>query len=107
MFFLIPRERWSAQGDSLAVAMSFVVRWREIITLLTSLLILGSLSWLAAAASSGPLGTSFLKYVGPNPNEVAIAAISICGTSALLTMVIPRLVLSLTHWLTQRDSAAK
>ncbi len=107
MYFLIPRDRWVAQGDSFAVAMSFVVRWREVVTLLTSLLILGILSWLAATASSGPLGTSFLKFVGPMPNQVALAAVSICGISALLTMVLPRLVLSIMHWLSHRESTTK
>ena len=87
--------------------MSFVLRWREVVTLLVSLVILGILSWLAAAASSGPLGVSFLKFVGPMPNQVALAAISICGLAALLTMVVPRLVLSIIHWLTHRESATK
>ena len=107
IYFLIPRERWVAQGDSLAIAMSFVLRWREVVTLLVSLVILGTLSWLAAAASSGPLGMSFLKFVGPMPNQVALAAFSICGVAALLTMVVPRLVLSIIHWLTHRESATK
>jgi hypothetical protein len=107
IYFLIPRERWVAQGDSLAIAMSFVLRWREVFTLLVSLVILGILSWLAAAASSGPLGMSFLKFVGPIPNQVALAAISTCGFAALLTMVLPRLVLSIIHWLTHRESATK
>jgi hypothetical protein len=107
MFFLIPRERWIAQGDSLAVALSFAVRWRELVTLVISSLILGTLVWLAAAASSGSLGTSFLKYVGPMPNQVAFAAVAICGLAALLTMVLPRLVLSITHCLTHRESPTK
>lgn len=107
IYFLIPRERWVAQGDSLAVAMSFVLRWREVVTLIFSLGILGILLWLATAVSSGALGTSFLKFVGPMPNQVAIAAISICGLAALLTMVLPRLVLSIIHWLTHRESATK
>jgi hypothetical protein len=107
IYFLIPRERWVAQGDSLAIAMSFVLRWREVVTLLVSLVILGTLSWLAAAASSGPLGMSFLKFVGPMPSQVALAAFSICGVAALLTMVVPRLVLSIIHWLTHRESATK
>ena len=107
IYFLIPRERWVAQGDSLAVAMSFVLRWREIVTLLVSLVVLGALTWLVAAASSGPLGTSFLKFVGPMPNQVALAAMTICGLAALVTMVLPRVVLSIIHWLTHRESATK
>ena len=36
IYFLMPRERWVAQGDSIAIALSFVVRWREVVTLLVS-----------------------------------------------------------------------
>jgi hypothetical protein len=107
IYFLLPRERWDAQGDSLAVAMSFVLRWREMVTLFVALATLGILVWLTTAASSGSLGTSFLKYVGPMPNQVALAAISICGATALLTLLLPRLVLSVIHWLNHRDVAAK
>jgi hypothetical protein len=103
----LPRERWVAQGDSLAVAMSFVLRWREMVTLFVALATLGILVWLTTAVSGGSLGTSFLKYLGPMPNQAALAAISICGVAALLTLLLPRLVLSVIHWLNHRDLAAK
>lgn len=105
--FLIPRERWAAQGDSIATALSFVVRWREIVTLLVSVGLLSAFVWIAAAASSGPLGTGFLKFIGPVPAEVAVAAISVCGVSALLTLVIPRTVMSLLHCWSNRESIPK
>ena len=107
IYFLLPRERWVAQGDSLAVAMSFLLRWREMLSLFVALATLGILVWLTTAASGGSLGTSFLKYVGPMPNQVALAAISICGAAALLTLLLPRLVLSVIHWLNHRDLAEK
>jgi hypothetical protein len=107
IYFLIPRERWSAQGDSIAIALSFVVRWREVVTLLISVGLLSIFVWIAAAASSGPLGTGFLKFIGPVPAEVAFAAISVCGVSALLTLVIPRTAMSLLHCWSNREANTK
>ena len=107
IYFLIPRERWAAQGDSIAIALSFVVRWREVVTLLVSVGLLSIFVWIAAAASSGPLGTGFLKFIGPVPADVAFAAISVCGVSALLTLVIPRTVMSLLHCWSNREAITK
>lgn len=107
IYFLIPRERWAAQGDSVAIALSYVVRWREVVTLLVSVGLLSFFVWIAAAASSGPLGTGFLKFIGPVPAEVAFAAISVCGVSALLTLVIPRTVMSLLHCWFNREANTK
>jgi hypothetical protein len=107
IYFLMPRERWAAQGDSIAVALSFVVRWREVVTLLVSIGLLATFVWITAAASSGPLGTGLLKFIGPMPAEVAVAAISVCGVSALLTLVIPRTVMSLLHCWSNREAITK
>lgn len=107
IYFLIPRERWSAQGDSIAIALSFVVRWREVVTLLVSVGLLSVFVWIAAAASSGSLGIGYLKFVGPVPTEVAAAAIAVCGLSALLTLVIPRTVMSLLHCWFNREAITK
>lgn len=107
IYFLIPRERWSAQGDSIAIALSFVVRWREVVTLLASVGLLSIFVWIATAASSGSLGIGYLKFVGPVPTEVAAAAIAVCGLSALLTLVIPRTVMSLLHCWFNREAITK
>jgi len=107
IYFLIPRKRWSAQGDSIAIALSFVVRWREVVTLLVSVGLLSILVWITAAASSGSLGIGYLKFVGPVPTEVAAAAIAVCGLSALLTLVIPRTVMSLLHCWFNREAITK
>lgn len=107
IYFLLPRERWEAQGDSVAVALSFVVRWREVVTLLVSVGLLSAFVWIAASASSGSLGTGYLKFVGPVPSQVAFAAISVCGLSALLTLVLPRTVMSLLHRWSNRESIPK
>lgn len=105
--FLIPRERWAAQGDSIAVALSFVVRGREIVTLVSAIGLLSLFGWVAASASSGPLGSAYLKFVGPVPSQVAGAAIAICGTSALLMLLIPRVIMSIIHCRSHRDTVSK
>jgi hypothetical protein len=105
--FLLPKERWSAQGDSITVALSFVIRWREIFTLCSAIGLLSVFVWIAASASSGPLGTGYLKFIGPMPTQVAIAAITVCGLSALLTLVIPRTVMSLLHCWSNREVIPK
>ena len=107
MYFLLPRERWSAQGDSVAVALSFVIRWREVFTLLVSVALLSIMSWIAAAASSGSLGTDSLEFIGPVPSKVAFASVAVCGLSALLTLVIPRTVMSLLHCWSNREAITK
>jgi hypothetical protein len=107
IYFLMPRDRWDAQGDSLAISMSFIVRWREVITLMVSTGLLTVMLWLAACASSGPLGTGYLKFVGPVPGELAFAAIAVCGLSALITLVVPRTVMSMMYWWSHRESDTK
>jgi hypothetical protein len=107
IYFLLPRERWSAQGDSIAIALSFVVRWREVVTLLVSISLLSVMVWIAASVSSGSLGTGYLKFIGPVPSQMAFAAISVCGISALLTLLLPRTVMSLMHYWSNRDAVSK
>ncbi len=107
MYFLIPRERWSAQGESLPSTLSFVVRWRELVTLAISISLLSVLIWLAASISSGSLGTGYLKFIGPMPAQMAFAAISVCGLSALLSLVLPRTVMSLLHYWSNREAITK
>jgi len=41
------------------------------------------------------------------PTEVAAAAIAVCGLSALLTLVIPRTVMSLLHCWFNREAITK
>lgn len=107
MYFLIPRERWSAQGESLPVTLSFVLRWRELVTLVISIGLLSALIWLASSVSSGSLGTGYLKFIGPMPSQTAFAAVSVCGLSALLSLVLPRTVMSLIHYWSNREAITK
>jgi hypothetical protein len=107
IYLLIPRERWSAQGESLPSTLSFVVRWRELVTLTISISLLSVLIWLAASISSGSLGTGYLKFIGPMPAQMAFAAISVCGLSALLSLVLPRTVMSLLHYWSNREAITK
>lgn len=107
IYLLIPRERWSAQGDSIAASLSFVVRWRELFTLFISIGLFSILTWVAASVSSGPLGNGFLKFIGPVPSQMVLATISVCGLSALLSFVLPRTVMSLLHYWSNREANTK
>ncbi len=107
MYYLIPREIWLAQGESLPAALSFVLRWRELVTLAMSISLLSILIWLAANISSGSLGTGYLKFIGPMPAHMAFAAILVCGFSALLSLVLPRTVMSLLHFWSNREVITK
>ena len=107
IYFLIPRVLWVVQGDSLATSMSFIVRWREVATLMISTGLLATMLWIAACASSGPLGTGYLKFVGPVPGELALAAVTVCGLSALATLVLPRTAMSMIYWWSHRESDTK
>lgn len=107
IYFLLPRERWSAQGDSVATSLSFIVRWREVVTLLISIGLLSLFVWIAASISSGSLGSGYLKFIGPVPSQAAFAALSVCGISALLTLILPRMVMSLMHYWSNREVITK
>jgi hypothetical protein len=74
---------------------------------LVSVGLLSAFVWIAAAASSGSLGTGYLKFIGPVPSQVAFAAVAVCGVSALLTLVIPRTVMSLLHCWSNRETITK
>ncbi len=107
IYFLLPRERWSAQGDSVATSLSFIVRWREVVTLLISIGLLSLFVWIAASISSGSLGSGYLRFIGPVPSQAAFAALSVCGISALLTLILPRMVMSLMHYWSNREVITK
>lgn len=107
IYFLIPREPWKAQGDSLPIALSHTVRWREFIRIIVALAVFAGGTWLVTNFSSGTLGQAYLAYIGPKPNEVAIQLIKISGISALITLLGPRIILSLIHWWLNRPKPKK
>ena len=107
IYFLLPRERWSVQGDSVATSLTYIVRWREVVTLLISIGLLSLFVWIAASISSGSLGSGYLKFIGPVPSQAAFAALLVCGISALLTLILPRMVMSLMHYWSNREVITK
>lgn len=107
IYFLIPREPWKAQGDSLPIALSHTVRWREFVRIIVSLTVFAIATWLVTNFSSGTLGQAYLAYIGPKPNEVVIQLIKISGISALVTLLAPRVILSLIHWWINRPKPQK
>lgn len=107
IYLLLPRERWSAEGNTLATALSFVLRWREVAVLLVSTTLLALFVLIAASVSSGSLGTGNLNFIGPSPSKMALAVFSVCGLSALMCLVLPRTVMTLIHYRSIREDITK
>jgi len=103
IYFLIPREPWKAKGDSLPITLSYVVRLSEITRIIFAILVLVFCTYFVTAFSGGPLGTGYLSFIGPDPIEAVNWVIKAVGSSALITLVLPRLILSLIYWWTNRE----
>lgn len=107
IYFLITRESWHAEYDNLPQAIVHMIRVREILRIVFAVSVLSAITYLLTAFSSGPLGTGYLSFIGPNPNEAVIWTFKICGLAALLTLFIPRFILSLLFWWTHRPRTPK
>ena len=107
IYLLMPRERWSAQGNTLASSLSLVLRWSEVSIVLISTSLLALFVWIAATLSSGSLGNGNLDFIGPVPSKMAFAAFSVCGLSALMCLVLPRTVMTLIHYRSIREDLTK
>ena len=105
IYFLVPREPWKAQGDNLAFAMSYVIRIGEIIRIIFAVLVLAVTTYFVTAFSSGPLGTGFLSFVGPDPVESVTWVVKVVGIAALGTLILPRLLLTFLHLAGQQNAA--
>lgn len=105
IYFLVPRDPWKAQGDNFAFAFSYLIRVREVIRIIFAIIILAMATYFVAAFSSGPLGTGFLSFVGPNPTESVTWVVKIIGSAALGTLILPRLLLTLLHLGAQRKAS--
>ena len=107
LYFLVPRDPWKAQGDSFPVAISHIVRFREITRILFAVIVFLFCAYFVTAFSGGPLGTGYLVFIGPDPTEVLSWSIKTVGLAAALTLIIPRLILTTMHWWTVRPKPEK
>ncbi len=107
IYFLIPREPWKAKGDSLPVALSHTIRIREFIRILAALAVVGVFTWLLASFSSGPLGSAYLSFMGPKALEVSLQTVKVFGIAAIVTLLIPRVILAIIFWWTHRPKSPK
>jgi hypothetical protein len=108
IYLLIPREPWRAQHADLAGAIANLIRSREVIRIVYSMAIFTLGTYLVTEFSSGPLGIGFLSFIGPKPLEVIIWSLKTTGLAALITLIVPRLILSLLYvWQHRQPKAAK
>jgi hypothetical protein len=103
IYFLIPREPWKANGESLPAAISNLVRFSEILRIFFAILVLAVCTALVTTFSGGPLGVGYLSFIGPDPIEAVNWVIRAVGIAALITLILPRLILSSIHLWTNRD----
>jgi len=93
MFLMLPRGHWQAQGPGIVRALSSIVRVQDVVIVTIALAVVGAMTYVGAAMSSGSLGVNLLKFVGPMPTEVATSAVTLCGMGAIAMMLIPRFIL--------------
>lgn len=103
IYLLIPREPWKAQQSDFAGAIAHLFRLREVIRIVYAMGIFIVCTYLITAFSSGPLGIGFLSFIGPKPVEVVIWSLKTTGLVAVITLIGPRLILSLLYWWQHRQ----
>lgn len=103
IYLLLPRQPWRAEGQDVAEVFAKLVRLKELIQIFLATLILAISTFLVTALSSGPLGSGYLDFIGPNPIEAFIWVFKLCGLAALLTLILPRLILTGLYWWANRE----
>ena len=107
LYLLLPRDQWSAQGDSSAQVFSQIIRPKEFVTLASALAVTASCTLLTAIAASGSLGTQLLKFVGPQPFVLAGALTLLLGLTVLGLLFLPRLLLALVFLWQHRSASSE
>lgn len=97
LFFLVPRQRWTAQGSHFLDVIRRLATPSEVVTLCVSVLVTSSCVLLASVASSGPLGSQLLKFVGPSPLMLFSTTAIVLGAIVALALVVPRFLLCLVY----------
>lgn len=103
IYLLLPRHLWRAEGNNVAEVFAKLIRVQEIKLIFLATSILAALTFLVTSFSSGPIGSGYLSFIGPKPVEAFIWIFKSCGLAALLTLIIPRLVLIGLFWWSNRE----
>ena len=104
MYLSLPRMHWKPQEVSFVSSLRHMISGYEVLVTVVADLVLGVIIFLLCVASSGSLGSSQLEFVGPHAMEVAIAAFTVCGFTALVLLVIPRFLISVLFILRHRNA---
>ena len=104
LYLLLPRDSWQPDGDRLVSHLRNLIKPSELVSLGSALLVVASCTLLVMTASSGPLGSQLLKFVGPQPLTVAtVLTVELAGTYLVL-LILPRMLLSLMKlWQHRRE----
>ena len=106
IYLLIPREPWKAQQTDFAQAIANLFKLGEVARIVYAMGIFIICAYLVTEFSSGPLGIGFLSFIGPKPLEVVIWSLKTTGLAALITLIGPRIMLSLLYWWQHRQPKA-
>ena len=104
MYLSLPRLQWKPQEFNFLSSLRHMISGYEVVVTIIADVVLGVLIYLLCAASSGSLGSSQLQFVGPRATEVALAAFTVCGITALVLLVVPRFLISMLFILRHRNS---
>jgi len=107
LYFLLPREHWSAQGPGFTKVMRKLATPSELITVSVAVAVTAGCVFLVSVASSGPLGTQLLKFVGPSPVMLAGTTAFILGVVATILLLVPRFLLGLFYLWQHRGASSE
>jgi hypothetical protein len=105
MYLSLPRLQWKPQEIKFLSSLRHMISGYEIVVTVIADAVLAVIIFLLCAASSGSLGSSQLAFVGPHPFEVASAAFTICGITAIVLLVVPRFLISMLFILRHRNES--
>ena len=107
LYLLLPRERWTAQGESVGEVFRNIIRPSEFVSLACALGVVAICTLISTVAASGSLGTQLLKFVGPQPFVVASTASLILGLTVCVLLLVPRLLLTLVYLWQHRSAPSE
>jgi hypothetical protein len=102
MYLSLPRLQWRAQEKTFIASIGHMISGYEVAVTVIANAVLAVIVFMLCAASSGSLGANQLAFVGPHPLEVARAAFIVCGSTALILLVVPRFLISMLFILRHR-----
>jgi len=107
LYLMLPREHWQASGNTFAASLISIFRQRELVALVSALIVAAGCVMTVTLASSGSLGSQLLKFIGPQPLAVTGAVTAIFGVTVCALLLVPRFILAVAHSWQHRSAPAQ